>query len=172
MLLRVLFICLLFLASCQKYAVVVHQQKMDISYLASTAVGSPDPRAALPINGKMMVAEWWVPRHVLDLNPVLRLSFVFRDFSEICVEFPVTKKVGYETYCIWDKDVECTGGVLTYKAEIITCDGEVFRSWKHQLWFKLITIDEESCTDLTRSDIVEKSRQGSVIDTPLCKSLN
>jgi len=147
---------------------VLHQQKVDATYLASTNVGTPDPRK--PPNGQMIVAEWWIPKKVLDCAPVLRLHILFRNYTQDCVEFPIRSRAGYETYSVLNEDFKETKGLLAYKAEIVTCDGDVYCKWKHQFWVQLITIGEASAE--ISSSVIEKSKQGSVIETPLCKSLN
>lgn len=167
-----IFSLLIFLCGCQSHGVVMYQQKISSSYLASTHVGSPDPRLENPPNGTMLVAEWWISKKTLEYDPVLRIEIIYRDFSTGCVEFPLSHKIGYETFSLLNEDFDKTGGILTYKAEIVTCDGEVYRQWKHQLWVELITVDEDEATDLTSSWVVEKSRHESVIETPVCNSLN
>ncbi len=53
-------------------------------------------------------------------------------------------RFGVETYSVLNKDFKKTGGFLAYRAEILTEDGEVYADWKHQLWVKLIDIDDMS----------------------------
>ena len=139
---------LLFFAVCQKYGVVMHQQRMNASYLASTHVGSPDPARRDPPNGEMLIAEWWVPRSVMQRDPKIVIEIIFRNFTKGCVEFPLTSRVGYQTYCVLRKKFKETGGILTYKAEIIPCDDEIYRQWEHQLWVNLITVGEEGASTL------------------------
>jgi len=160
------------LSGCQKYGLLLHQQKMDVNYFASTHVNTPDFRRECPPNGKMVVAEWWIPQRLLDYEPVLRIHMLFHDFTEKCVEYPVTATVGYETYFLIDEEFEETGGILSYRGEIISCDGEIFRCWEHQLWVQLIAFEEDNAAALMSSAKEEKSRQESVIEIPACKSLN
>ncbi len=163
------FFCLflLVLAGCQKYGLVLHQQRVDASYLASTNIGSPDPRQKCPPSGQLLIVEWWVPSWVVRADSYVRLHLVFRNHTEEFVEFPINRRLGYETYELYSDDLAEKGGFMTFKAEIITGDGEVFREWKHQMWVNLIQMDEEMSADST----VEKSIHGSVIETPLCKPL-
>lgn len=164
---RVCFLVLFFaLAGCEQAALVLHQQKVSPIYLASTNVGSPDPR--IPPNGQMIVAEWWIPAKIRDLNPILRLHILFQDFTQTCVEFPIRNRVGYETYSLINDDFKKTGGFLAYRGEIVTADGQVYADWEHQLWVRLIEIEED--TEEMSSAVVEKSRHASVIETPLCSS--
>ena len=148
---------------------MLHQQKVSPAILASTNVGSPDPRT--PPNGQMIVAEWWIPKRILEYDPMLKIHILFHDFSETCVEYPICRRFGYKTYSILNDDFKKTGGFLAYHAEILTCDGEVYADWKHQLWVKLIKVEEDDI-ELMSSAEVEKSMQGSVIETPLWSSFN
>lgn len=166
----ILVFILIILTGCQRYGIVARKQTVTPAYLASTHVGSPDPRQADPPNGQMVIMEWWVPMELIPQNPVIRLDMVFWDFTKRRIEFPIDRRVGYETYFVLGDDFLCTKGILTYKVEIVTEDGEVFRDWKHQLWVELIQIDEETKEEeeaaSNSSSVSEKSMQGSVIEIP------
>lgn len=171
-----LFLLLIFFSSCQKYGLEVRRQRVDHTYLASTHVGSPDPRQERPPCGQMVVIEWWVPREVLCQNPKICLNLILWDYTQRTVVFPIDKRIGYETYFIIGEDFETTCGIITYKAEIITEDGCVFRDWKHQLWVDLIQIEEETSEEEQASSIESKSSSvssqlmhGSVIEIPSSK---
>lgn len=166
MIFRVLILAFFALSGCSRAALVLHQQKVTPAYLASTNVGTPDPRT--PPCGQMIVAEYWLPRSIRDLEPILRIHVLFQDFTQTCVEFPIHRKIGYETYSVLNDEFNCTGGLLAYKAEIITPDGEVYADWEHQLWVRLI--DLECASDEMSSAVEEKSRQASVTETPLWSS--
>lgn len=139
--LKGLFLILLLCSGCGRPALVLQQQKIGPTYLASTNVGSPDPRT--PPNGQMIVAEWILPRRIVNESPVLRIDVLFHNFTQDTVEFPINSTVGYETYSILNKEFKETGGFLAYKAEILNSNGEILADWKHQLWVKLITTDDE-----------------------------
>ncbi len=143
------FLLLILCAACGRPTLVLQQQQISPNYLASTNVGTPDPRT--PPKGQMIVAEWFVPRRIVNEEPTLRLSILFHNYTQDCVEFPIRSTVGYETYSVLNRDYKESGGLLAYKAEIVTCDGEVLADWKHQLWVELITID----TDEINSAVVE-----------------
>lgn len=51
--------------------------------------------------------------------------------------------MGWVTYKLFNEEYDKTGGILTYKAEIVTEDGTVYREWKHQLWVNLIQIESD-----------------------------
>lgn len=134
---------LLCLAGCQKYGLILRQQRVDASYLASTHVGSPDPRQKCPPHGQLIIVEWWVPPPILKRDPKIVLHVLLRDYSERVVEFPICKRLGYEIFPILGEEFDESCGLLTYKAEIVTCDGEVYREWKHQMWVQLIKFSDE-----------------------------
>ncbi|MCI0382468.1 MAG: hypothetical protein L0207_05415 [Chlamydiae bacterium] len=137
------FLFALFFGSCQKYGILVRQQLVNPTYLASTHIGSPDPRQADPPRGQMVIAEWWVPRELLSDEPKLVLHLIFWNYTEKIMEFPIDRRIGYETISVLGKEFDETKGVLTYMAQIVTNEGKIFREWKHQLWVKLIQIEEE-----------------------------
>lgn len=139
------WVALLFLlcTGCEKYGLVLRQQRVDSLYLASTHVGSPDPRQKCPPSGQMLIVEWWVPPPLLKKEPRIIVQVLFRDYSEQIMEFPIQKRVGYETFLFPSVAQDPKRAMLAYKAEIVTGDGEVYREWKHQMWVKLIEVKEE-----------------------------
>ncbi len=151
----------------------MRRQKVDQNYLASTHVGSPDPRQECPPCGQMVVIEWWVPKEILSQNPRICLQMILWDYTKRVVEFPIDRRIGYETYFVIGEDFETTCGIITYKAEIITGDGCVFRDWKHQLWVDLIQMEEESSEEeqisSKSSSVSCQPMQGSVIEIPSSK---
>lgn len=140
----ILPIFFLILSGCNHYGLLVHQQVINRDSLASTYVGSPDPLQCCPPTGRKVVLEWWVPPMLLQCEPKLILHLIFWNFTERTIEYPITSKIGYHTFDLVDEDFFTTGGILTYKAEIVTCDGEIYREWKHQLWVNLIQIKATS----------------------------
>lgn len=138
--LRYLIFFFFVLSGCQQKVLYLYQMKMDPSYLASTNVGSPDYRKAP--QGQMVIAEWMLPKWMFDQDPVLRIHILFRNFTETCVEYPISSRVGYETYLLINDEFKEKEGFLAYRAEIITADGTVEAEWTHQLWVKLIDASE------------------------------
>lgn len=137
------FIVLLSFVSCQKYGLLLHQQRIDASYLASSHVGSPDPRQKCPPHGQLLIVEWWVPPPLLKYQPRVVVHLFFRNYTEKIIEFPITRRVSYEIYPVLGCEFDETGGLLTYKAEIVICEGEIYREWKHQMWVQLIDLSDE-----------------------------
>ncbi len=136
-----LFLPLVF-SSCQKYYLVIYQEKVSRDSLASTYVGTPDPRQKNPPKGQELVIEWQIPRELLQESPAIYLQVVYRDYSEAQFTFPIAYKSGYRVYTLVGEDYLKTKGFLAYKAEIKTADGKVFRTWQHQLWVKVVRLEE------------------------------
>jgi len=152
--------CLL-LTGCDKYYLTLRQVPVDSNYLASSHVGTPDPRQAHPPHGQKIILQWAVPPEILEKNPALVLYVVYKDHTEKEFEYPIDGRLGYEVYSLLNEDYDKTGGLLTYRADIVTPDGTVYKEWKHQLWVNLITLDE----DRMSSSVSDQPKQGSVIDT-------
>jgi hypothetical protein len=132
----------LLLAGCRKYDISVVQQSVNSSYLASSHVGTPDPRQAHPPEGEKLSVEWRIPTRILDLHPQLLLHLIFWDYTEKTVAYPLNRSFGWVTYSLLGEEFKKTQGILTYKIDIVTEGGDIYREWKHQLWVNLIKVEE------------------------------
>ena len=133
---------LLLSSSCSKYYLSVQQQWVDINYLASVQVNTPDPRKSKPPLGQMLIMDWHIPSRILKQNPKLVLDLILWDYTAKTVTIPINGRLNYTTYELLNEEYDKTDGILTYRAQIVTEDGKVFRESKHQLWVNLITIEE------------------------------
>ncbi len=131
-------------ASCQPYGVSVNTFKVDKNNLASTHVGTPDPDKACPPVGVNIVVEWWVPHALIGCDPKVRLTLVYRNLSEEVIEHPISYRIGYFSHEVLGKQFKESKGLLSYKAEVVTGDGELFREEVHQLFVNVIHLDKES----------------------------
>ncbi len=137
-----LFLFFILLASCEKYYVSVSSIPINASYLASSQVGTPDPRQAHPPVGQKLVIDWAIPPEMLSEQPKIILHLLYKNHGEKEVVYPITCRGGYTVYSLLNEEFVETKGLLTYRAEIVTEGGKVYREWKHQLWVNLITLDE------------------------------
>lgn len=140
-------------SSCQKYYLTTYQEKVDRDSLASTHVGSPDPRQKNPPKGEELILEWQIPKEILQKNPSIYLQVVYKDYSEVEKVYPIAHKAGYVVYRLVGEEFQKTKGLLAYKAELKTGDGEVFRTWQHQLFVNVIRLEEpqEETTQTTEA---------------------
>ena len=172
------------LSGCDKYYLSVCQQKVDSTYLASSHVGTPDPRQKNPPIGQMLIIDWKVPRKILEEKPSILLKVIYWDYSASTFTYPIEQQMGYKTYSLLNRDFEEKKGILTYKAEIITDGQTVYKEWVHQLWVQLIQLDSSeeppaeppkeepesreersSSAESTSSSVDSQPMQGSVIET-------
>lgn len=165
------------MTGCRRYDISICQIMVNRNYLASTYVGTPDPRQECPPEGQLLSISWRIPSEILLQEPELRLHVIYWNYTEEIFTYPVTKRIGGESYFLLDDEYCEKNGILTYKAEIVTEECGVYLEWKHQLWVNLINPeDEEPClqtneaeseesASLTSSTVESQSMQGSVIDT-------
>ena len=137
-----LLLGMLSITSCQKYYLSICQLKIDKNSLASTYVGSPDPRQKNPPQGQRLILEWQIPKDLLTQKPTLHLEVLYQDYSEAKFTYPISHKRGYQVYTLQGEEYLEKKGLLSYKAEIITEDGTIFRKWRHQMWVQVIHLEE------------------------------
>ncbi len=89
----------------------------------------------------MLVISWHLPMDVMEKHPSLKLYAIYWDNKEKVYTWPLLKRNGYRTFSVLNEDFVHTGGLLTYRAEIVTDDGQVYREWKHQMWVNIINAE-------------------------------
>lgn len=134
---------LLALSACRQSYLSVQQEWIDGRYLASTHVNTPDPRQANPPYGQRLLIHWWVPSDILDHSPNLVLEVIFKNFTQKKVVFPLRHRTGQKIFSLLNDEYHEKHGLLAWRAQIVTEDGSVFKEWKHQLWVKLIELNDK-----------------------------
>lgn len=137
------FLLLVLLTGCAKNSLSVRQMSMGVSSLASSFVGSPDPRQENPPKGEMLVVNWRVEDWILLEQPRLVLEVVLKNYEKRREEVEIYAPSGYLTYPVVGEEFEETKGILTYRALLIGETGEVFQSWQQQLWVDVLELDRE-----------------------------
>jgi hypothetical protein len=139
-----LLLPLICLTGCAKNQYLsLMSDKIDARYLASTHVGTPDPRQANPPQGQRIVIAWYVPGRILEERPEIRLHLLFWNNTTQVVCYPIYKGRGNKVFFLLGDEFIEKKGILTYKAEIVTADGSVFSEWKHQLWVNFIEVEQD-----------------------------
>ena len=131
------------LASCGKSYLSITQEPVDARSLASTYIGSPDPRQAHPPLGQMLVVSWAVAPSLIKKHLQIVLKVNYWNYTDATFYYPLNKPVGYLTYSLLNEEFEKKVGLLSYAVQIIGEDGEVYEDWKHQLYTKLIHVGDE-----------------------------
>lgn len=157
--------CLAILTGCQKYYLSLRQVPVDPEYLASSRVGSPDPRQSNPPFGQKVVMQWAVPPEILAQKPELVFHLIYKNHTQEEIIYPIEDRCGMEIFSILNEEYQSKGGLLTYQAKIRTESGEIYRDWKHQLWVQLITFEEEKAPRSSDS-VPPHPKHGSVTETP------
>jgi len=136
----ILPLCALF--GCKQYYLSVCQEWVDVNYLASTAISTPDPRQENPPVGQMLILDWRVPKEIFDQNPVVILDLILWDYTTREIRIPIRHRMDFAAYRLLNEEYHKSEGILTYKARIETQDGTIFKEWRHQLWVNLIKISD------------------------------
>lgn len=144
----------LLLTGCYKNHLYVQQEWIDRNYLASSQVGTPDPRQACPPQGQRLLVSWKYPKVLLDEQLQLQITVRFWDNSEEVICHPVDRSWGSASFFFSETKI------LTYKIDVVNQCNEIIETWQHHFWTELIDIDRSS------SSVSSQSRQGSVIEIP------
>lgn len=118
--------------------------------------------------GQKVVIQWAVPPELLSEKPSLIFHVIYKNHTQEELIYPIEDRMGMEVFSLLNQHYRDKGGLLTYHAEIRTPDGKVYKEWKHQLWVHLITFEEESSSEAskTRDSVSFQFKQGSVTETP------
>ena len=88
--------------------------------------------------------DWRIPKELLAKNPVIDLHVIYGNYTEKSFQYPIRKRMGYVTYKDLNDEFALSKGIITYSADIRLDDGSLYKSWKHQLWVNLISLNEDS----------------------------
>lgn len=150
--LAILFLTLF--TGCYKDHLYVQQEWVDGSFLASSHIGTPDPRQECPPEGQRLLISWKFPGNLIAEQLELVATVRFWDNSEEVICRPIKNTWGYAALFF----SKCK--ILTYRIQVINGCGEIVETWEHHFWTELIDIDRKS------DSVSSQSRQASVIETP------
>ena len=138
----VLFLIFLSFSSCYKNNLYVQQEWMDANFLASNFTDTPDPNRKNPPEGKRILISWDFPISIFRQHLSLFLTVRFLNNKQIVLFYPLNSKRGYKAYSFNEKENK----ILTYRVQVISKQGEILETWKHQFWTELIDLsnDKES----------------------------
>jgi hypothetical protein len=136
---RLLWVLTLLFAGCIKQSLYVQQESLDVTFLASSRVGTPDPRQDDPPCGQRLLIAWNFARALFEENLTLQITVRFWDTSEEKLSLSIAKKRAQSALFFPMKEER--GRILTYQVQVVTEDGQIIETWKHPLWTELIQID-------------------------------
>jgi len=132
--------------SCQSHYLNVQTQYLSRQNLASFHINSPDPALERPLIGQRLMISWSVPKNFCYLDHLtLKLKVRLKDYQEEEIKVSIQQRVGTYFYDVVQDKFEYTGGILTYKADLLNENCLIY-SWTHPLWTDLITfqaVDED-----------------------------
>lgn len=150
----VFFIIFTVFTGCYKEHLYVQQEWVDRSFLASSKIGTPDPRQECPPEGQRILVAWRFPDYLFFQQLRLRLTVRFWDNTEEVIDHFIHRTRSYAAFNFYKKKI------LTYRIEVVNGQDEVIETWEHQFWTELINIDRKSLS------VSSHPRHGSVMETP------
>jgi len=129
------------LAGCSTSSLDIERRIVNRESLPSTYVDSPDPMQMSPPTGQRLFINWKLPKKEQEWPYLLLLKVIYKNLDEETISYTIGSKKGLKVFELLGEKFEGTGGLLTYKAEMMTLDGEVIQEFKHRLWFELISFD-------------------------------
>jgi hypothetical protein len=151
-------LCLFFSAGCYRHHLYVQQEWVDRDFLASSHLGTPDPRQCDPPEGQRLLIAWQFPRSYYSRGLSIIATVRFWDDTQVVREIPVIRKRSYKALFFRDQKI------LTYRVDVVTQDGEILETWKHQFWTELIEVGNAAARK--SSAVSSHPRQVSVIERP------
>lgn len=131
------------LTSCLKKQLIVQTRYFSHEDLPSFYVNTPDPLQNDPPFGQSLLIFWHLDKNsCLSKDIEITYRIRFRNKTEIQESFKVNKLNGYYTYSIFNDDYFKSGGILTYKVDLMA-DGEIVEEWRQQLWKELIIFEDK-----------------------------
>lgn len=132
---------MLLLCGCRDRYLVVYNDYITHSYLASTYVDAPDPRRCCDFCGQRLVIRWRLPKGELWAceSAYIRLLLRFRSEEVEEIWIPMQRRFGTYVYWLMNEEYREKDGILTYKVEMMV-DDQVVDVWEHQVWTELIDV--------------------------------
>ena len=120
-------------SGCYKNHLYVQQEWVDRNFLASSHVGTPDPRQEHPPLGQRLLVAWRFPLNMMDRPLELALTVRFWDNSEQIFRRPIQTSHGSTAFDFFDSQK-----ILTYRIQVVDCEDAVIENWEHHFWTRLI----------------------------------
>jgi hypothetical protein len=118
---------------CYKNHLYVQQEWIDVDFLASHKVGTPDPKQEHPPQGQRLIVAWDFPKSLFLRNLTVIATIRLWDHTELDFSLPVERKRDTVAFFVpedWAKGEK----ILTYRVQIVAADGEIVETWTHHFW--------------------------------------
>jgi hypothetical protein len=134
----------------------VQQEWVDRNFLASSHVGTPDPRQEDPPEGQRLLIAWRFPPVLIDRQLRMILTVRFWDHSEEVIICPIKETKKTLAYNFFDQRI------LTYRVQVVDAENEVVETWEHHFWTERVLVD----SDRSKVSVSSHPMQASVMETP------
>lgn len=135
-------ICIfLLLTGCGAQHLSVSKVQINKRTLASTFTRAPDPLQAHPPTGDRLYISWILPYGVDPKDVDLKLSVVWRDLHEENITYQPYRRMGMMSYNLVGQSFKKSGGIFTYKVDMVTKEGKILDTFKQRMWVNVFTED-------------------------------
>lgn len=138
-----LFSAFCVLSSCSRYYLTIDKQRTSVADVASKFTGSPDPEAKEnELKGEELVVTWHLPRN-FENKAVCQLDLTYWDYTQETINFVIEDRLGRFALKNIGDNFDKNKGIIAYKAVLKDPSGNVYQTWEHQLYTKIIQISDE-----------------------------
>ncbi len=113
---------------------------MDAQFLASSKIGTPDPRQEHPPIGQRLIVAWDFPKSLFSRHLSLVTTVRFWDNTEEVLRVPMERKRDVTAFFFSNCDKTIDRRILTYRVEVFALDGTLVKTWEHHFWTRLIDV--------------------------------
>lgn len=142
----------------------VQQEWVNASFLASSKVGSPDPRQDHPPQGQRLVIAWDLPRSLFERELTWVATIRLWNHSECVFRGDVSRRRDATAVFI-PANNDPNLWILTYRVQLVDISGAVVETWEHHFWTEAIFPSLPSACKI-KSSVSDQPKQESVIETP------
>ena len=136
-----LLFCTFLSVSCSSRMLSVRTTYFTEENLASYRVQTPDPDLYKPMIEQRLIFTWSLPKKTCLQDTHLNIKIRFKNYKEENLRIKVHDKNGYYIYKVNEEKLRDSGGILTYKGEILIGE-KLLETWYHPLWVELITFPD------------------------------
>lgn len=117
----------------------MQQESVDQNYLASSKVGTPDPRQSNPPIGTNLIIAWDLPKSLFLEGLSCQATVRLWDNTQTITNLALQRKRDTISLFYPLNGQGKAKSILTYKVEVLNSSGQIIESWQHPLWTDLIT---------------------------------
>jgi hypothetical protein len=126
------------LCSCTAKHLSVSKIYTDKKSLASTFTRAPDPLQSRPPEGDRLYIAYLVPSNLHYKDVQIKLSVIWKNLHQQEVVYFPKHKAGMFSYSLINKDYKASGGIFTYKVDMVDQEGKVVDTFTQRMWVKLL----------------------------------